>query len=97
MNINRLTQKAQEADLASQALARRNGQPEVGKTAIVEDLAQRIVRGDVPEALEDRIAGERKLIADLAGMSGAALSSSLGGGVARCAELGCAPGSAGRL
>ena len=31
------------------------GEPGVGKTAIAEGLAQRIVRGDVPENLKDRI------------------------------------------
>ncbi|RBY84993.1 ATP-dependent Clp protease ATP-binding subunit [Blastococcus sp. TF02A-30] len=40
------------------------GEPGVGKTAIVEGIAQRIVNGDVP----DTLAGKRVVVLDLAGM-----------------------------
>ena len=43
------------------------GEPGVGKTAIVEGLAQRIIRGDVPEGLKDRIVFSLDMTALMAG------------------------------
>lgn len=43
------------------------GEPGVGKTAIVEGLAQRIVKGDVPEGLKDRQIHELDMSALIAG------------------------------
>ncbi|AXH98505.1 AAA family ATPase [Sporosarcina sp. PTS2304] len=43
------------------------GEPGVGKTAIVEGLAQRIVKGDVPEGLKDRQIFELDMSALIAG------------------------------
>lgn len=43
------------------------GEPGVGKTAIVEGLAQRIIRGDVPDGLKDRIVFSLDMTALMAG------------------------------
>lgn len=63
--------REQEINRIIQILSRRTknnpclvGEPGVGKTAIVEGLAQRIVEGAVPEA----IMGRRVLVLDMAGM-----------------------------
>ena len=43
------------------------GEPGVGKTAIVEGLAQRIVKGDVPSTLKDKTIWELNMASLIAG------------------------------
>ncbi|MHA7680329.1 ATP-dependent Clp protease ATP-binding subunit [Cupriavidus sp. PET2-C1] len=66
--------RAQEIESTIEVLARRKknnpvliGEPGVGKTAIVEGLAQRIVNGDVPEVLRDKRLVEVNINAMVAG------------------------------
>ncbi|WP_425565200.1 ATP-dependent Clp protease ATP-binding subunit [Saccharopolyspora taberi] len=63
--------RAEEIEQTVEILSRRTknnpvliGEPGVGKTAIVEGIAQRIVAGDVPETLEDK----RVVMLDLTGL-----------------------------
>jgi len=66
--------RAREIETTIEVLARRKknnpvliGEPGVGKTAIVEGLAQRIVAGEVPEALRDKRLVELSINAMVAG------------------------------
>ncbi|PZR57803.1 MAG: ATP-dependent Clp protease ATP-binding subunit ClpC [Candidatus Meridianibacter frigidus] len=63
--------RAAEIERVIQILSRRTknnpaliGEPGVGKTAIAEGLAQRVIKGDIPEPLRDR----RVITLDLAGL-----------------------------
>ncbi|SOY62882.1 ATP-dependent Clp protease ATP-binding subunit [Cupriavidus taiwanensis] len=73
-NLDPVLGRAQEIENTIEVLARRKknnpvliGEPGVGKTAIVEGLAQRIVNGDVPEVLRGKRLVEINLNAMVAG------------------------------
>jgi ATP-dependent Clp protease ATP-binding subunit ClpC len=66
--------RAKEIEITIEILARRTknnpvliGEPGVGKTAIVEGLAQRIYHGNVPQVLQDKRVVELSLTAMVAG------------------------------
>ncbi|GAA1990249.1 ATP-dependent Clp protease ATP-binding subunit [Kitasatospora viridis] len=70
-NLDPVVGRAEEIEQTVEILSRRTknnpvliGEPGVGKTAIVEGLAQRIVSGDVPQTLKDR----RVVTLDLTGL-----------------------------
>ncbi|MFE9423885.1 ATP-dependent Clp protease ATP-binding subunit [Kitasatospora sp. NPDC006697] len=70
-NLDPVVGRAEEIEQTVEILSRRTknnpvliGEPGVGKTAIVEGLAQRIVSGDVPQTLRDR----RVVTLDLTGL-----------------------------
>ena len=69
--LDRVVGREKEILRVMQILSRRNknnpcliGEPGVGKTAIVEGLAQRIASGDVPDSMSDK----RVVVLDLSGM-----------------------------